>query len=158
LSNIILGGITLPSHTTLPKLDFSPVVLYSEPSITGRLHNVYLESESFENYGNYDTIRFNRKFTFEIIGLTYAEWVSINAIDGSNCTLRFERDIYTEEYEGNLDCTFFKFDEHNYFDAVSIEFTVTEQNPTIPTIMFFGHMITTPPVNNNSLMFIGDEI
>ena len=129
MSKITLGGIELPKLTTMPELDFEPVVLYSKESITGRLHNVYQVLPALAEYGDYNSILFNRKFKFEIVNLTYAEWQSLDVIDGTNCTLRFERDLYTEEYKGNLDCTFFKFDEHNYFDAVNIEFVVTEQIP-----------------------------
>jgi hypothetical protein len=138
LSNIILGGITLPQPTTMPKLDFEPIELYSKPSVTGRLHKVFQTELANEDYGDYTTIRFYRKFSMEIIGLTKAEYDSLTPLDGTNTTLRFERDTYTEEYEGNLDMTFFKFDEHLYFDAVNIEFVVTKQKK-ISTII-------TPPI------------
>jgi len=160
LSNIILGGITLPQPTTMPKLDFEPVVDYSEPSVTGRLHNVYRVEAALSEYGDYDTIRFDRKFSMEIIGLTKAEYDSLTPLDGTNTTLRFERDTYTEEYEGNLDMTFFKFDEHLYFDAVNIEFVVTRQ---IPQVIYYnefsiGELITPPVAITDNEFSIGDLI
>ena len=156
LSSIILGGITLPKPTTMPKLDFDPVLLYSKPSVTGRLHNVYQTIAASRDLGNYDTVLFNRKFSFDIIGLTKAEYDSINAIDGTNTTLDFIRDNYSEYFKGNLDCTFFKFDEHIYFDAVSIEFTVTEITPKLVSIMYFAHKVTTPKIPNTNIMYLGE--
>jgi len=154
LSSIILGGITLPRLVDMPKLDFEPVILYSEPSVTGRLHNTY-QRFACEQFGFIlDSIKFKRKFTFNIINLTFLEWQAIDAIDGTNCSLRFERDNYTEEYLGNLDCNFLKFDENNYFDAVDIEFTVTEE-VYIQNLMFLAHTYTNPIAPNSNIMFIG---
>ncbi len=157
MSKITLGGVVLPKLTTMPELDFEPIVLYSKESITGRLHNVYQVEKALSEYGDYNSIRFSRKFKFEIISLTYDEWQALDAIDGTNCHLIFERDTYTEEYIGNLDCTFFKFDEHNYFDAVNIEFTVTSQVPLgAVTLMWIGFDITEPIEPNDSLMWISE--
>jgi hypothetical protein len=160
LSNIILGGITLPQPTTMPKLDFEPIELYSKPSVTGRLHKVFQTELANEDYGDYTTIRFDRKFSMEIIGLTKAEYDSLAPLDGTNTTFRFERDTYTEEYEGNLDMTFFKFDEHLYFDAVNIEFIVTRQVPQITedTLFFLGDFITPPVDVPDTLFFLGELI
>ena len=132
LSNIILGGITLPKPTEPPKLDYEEIELYSKPSVTGRLHIEYKTELVNPDLGVFNTVKFNRKFSFNITRLSKAQYDSLRAIDGTNCLLAFDREQYGEEYMGNLDMTFFKFDEHNYFDAVSVEFTVTSQLPVMP--------------------------
>jgi len=139
LSSIILGGITLPRLVDMPKLEFEPVILYSEPSVTGRLHNTYQRETVPVDFGVFTSVRFNRKFTFSIINLTFAQSELLKTIDGTNCVLTFIRERYSEEYNGNLDCNFLKFDEFIYEDAVDISFTVTSQNavnPTQPTITY----------------------
>jgi len=156
LSNIILGGITLPKLVDMPKLDYEPVILFSEPSITGRLHKVFQRFVCKQFGDIINSVKFNRKFSFKIINLTYEEWQAIDAIDGTNCTLRFERDAYIEEYLGNLDCNFFKFDKNNYFDAVNIEFTITEE-VYVQSIMYFARTITNPITSNLNLMFLGSK-
>jgi len=156
LSSIILGGITLPKFTSFPKLEYEPVILYSKPSVTGRLHNVYRRI-TVKQFGYIvDSVKFNRVFKFEIIGIDETTYNSLKTIDGTNCLLEFYRDTYTEKFMGNLDMTFFKFDDHIYFDSVKIEFTVTEE-VYIQSIMYFAHAITNAIVSNNNLMFVGSN-
>lgn len=156
---IKIDTIELPSvGTTMPKLEFEPVELYSKPSITGRLHKVFQYCDADEDYGAFETVWFNRVFKIEVVGIDKTTYDALELLNGTNTTITFERDAYTEQFEGNLDMTFFKFDEHLWFDAVNIEFTVTRRVPEVPHIMFFGFDITPPVEGNDSIMFFGDEV
>jgi len=160
LSKITLGGVELPKQTSMPKLKYEPVVLYSNPSVTGRLHNVY--QRCFDEQLNVSTVLFERIFTFEIVNIDEPTYSQLNAIDGTNCVLKFERDTYTEEFDVNLDMTFFKFDDHIWFDCVNISATVAVVEEVPPqeedTLFFLGDLITPPGTVTDNLFFLGELI
>lgn len=153
LSKITLGGVELPKQTGFPKLKYSPIMLYSQPSVTGRLHNVY--QRYFNKQLELNTTLFERVFTFEIVNIDEPTYNQLNAIDGTNCALRFERDTYTEEFRVNLDMNFFKFDDHIWFDCVDITATVTEDVlMSLPVnIFYFAHELIPAPVMPEGCIF-----
>lgn len=156
---IKIADIELPlAATTKPELDFEPIIKYDEPSITGRLHKEFVFGDADNDYGNFETVMYKRKFKFSIIGISKDTYDALYLLDGTNTTITFQRDAYTEQFEGNLDFTFFKHDEHLWYDAANVEFTVTRRVPVAPHIMFFGFNTTPPVESNNSLMFFGDEV
>jgi len=153
LSKITLGGVELPKQTGFPKLKYEPITLYSAPSVNGRLHNVY--QRYLNKQLNVNTVLFERVFTFEIVNIDEPTYNQLNAIDGTNCTLKFERDTYTEEFKVNLDMTFFKFDDHIWFDCVDISAMVTEDIPSQDeyTLFFLGDLITViPPIITHNIV------
>lgn len=135
---IKIGTVELPTSTTMPELEFEPVVLYSKRSITGKLHKVYQLTDVNTDYGLFESVLFKQKFKFDVVGIDKSTYDSLVLLDGSNVKLIFDRDLYSEEYNVNLDLNFYKFDEHLWYDAVGIECEVTEQLPVLPTTPAFS--------------------
>ena len=158
---VYLGNIEIPEPV---EIEQSYEEVYQEngenESITGKLHLVFVPADSSPNFGTYTTIKFRRKFTISLFDIDETTAGQLLAIDGTNQELFVDRDEYKEKYNGNISMIYSKWENHNWFDTFEIEFTVTEElySEISANLMWFGHYLTNPVENNNSIMFFGDEV